>query len=67
MGDSYGRYHRRPGSDGHDKGLSINLAAPRTLRIAANETGAGGRHEAFGITLCGFGVAFAGFAVVLAT
>jgi hypothetical protein len=54
-----------PGSDGHDKGLSINLAAPRTLRIAANETGLVAGNEAFGITLCGFGVAFAGFAVGL--
>jgi hypothetical protein len=53
------------GSDGHGKGLSINLAAPRTLRIAANETGLVAGNEAFGITLCGFGVAFAGFAVGL--
>jgi hypothetical protein len=53
------------GSDGHGKGLSINLAAPRTLRIAADETGLVAGNEAFGITLCGFGVAFAGFAVGL--
>ena len=47
------------------KGLSINLAAPRTLRIAADETGLVAGKEAFGISLCGFGVAFAGFAVGL--
>jgi hypothetical protein len=54
-----------PGGDGQGKGLSISLAAPRTLRIAADETGLVAGNEAFGITLCGFGVAFAGFAVGL--
>jgi len=51
--------------NGDEGGGEENLAATRTLGMAAGELGAVAGRQALGSTLCIFGIAFAGFAIAL--